>query len=459
MVHISAQKAVSNMSISSEKLRGFVHSVNEKIILLFKKMETFSTKRIYLLLFFLTFIMAAPMLIAYEIDDDDGRYEHKDLDIFKDRAETILEGEMLYRDTEHVTLSPPLINYLFVPAVLLGNTPLIWTAWFAVFIFSSSVILYHILNSFFEKQYSLAGSIFFIASPFSQYTSIIMMQDDTIIASVLLLAFLFIIQKSWYKASAVFGFGAMTKLFPALCAPLAAVGPRTWKERFIATSIGLGIGIIIALPYLLWATEEFLQFLNFYLTGKQPIDDTQLSVIVSDIDQRGMSFWRFLGEGVVYIPSIYLHAVFVTFILTTWVAALMKKIEFIPAFTLCILLIFIFYSKIHYGYHLMIFSLLIPWALPHPRQLTALGFMSFFLIIIHKMWRKNSIYYTSSAIQLMFASVMWAFWVYWAVILLKNRKSEFSRPESCTDSTILVVSYFTLICAGYYFLLGIKILL
>ena len=168
------------------------------------------------------------MLIGYEIDDDDGRYEHKDLDIFQDRAETILEGDMLYGDTEHVTLSPPLINYLFVPAVLLGNTPLIWTLWFAVFIFSSSVILYRVLNSFYEKQYALAGSIFFIASPFSHYTTIMMMQDDAIIVTFLLLAFLFMVRKSWYKASAVFGFGAMTKLFPALCAPLAAIGPKTW---------------------------------------------------------------------------------------------------------------------------------------------------------------------------------------------------------------------------------------
>ena len=96
--------------------------------------------------------MAAPMLIAYEINDAEGRFEHKDLDIFRDRAKTILDGDMLYRDTEHVTLSPPLINYLFVPAVLLGNTPLIWTLWFAVFIFSSSLILFHILNSFLRNN-------------------------------------------------------------------------------------------------------------------------------------------------------------------------------------------------------------------------------------------------------------------------------------------------------------------
>ena len=177
----------------------------------------------------------------------------------------------------------------------------------------------------------------------------------------LLLRLLFMMRKSWYKASAVFGLGTMTKLFPALCAPLAAVGPKIWKKRIIAAAIGLGIGVVVTLPYLLYATEEFLQFLNFYLTGQQPTSNGQMSEIVSDIEQRGMSFWRFLGEYVVYIPSLYLHTVFIVMIVGTWIAALMEKIEILPAFTLCILWIFIFYSKIHYGYHLMIFSLLVPF--------------------------------------------------------------------------------------------------
>jgi len=447
------------MSFLPNKIRHLVQETNHRFVSVFEKTESFSPKKIYLLLFLFTFVIAAPLALAYEVDGDDGRYVHKDLHIFQDRAETILEGDMIYRDTEHVTLSPPLINYLFIPAVLLGNTPLVWTLWFALFIFSGSVILFHVLNSFFEKQYAIAGSIFFIASPFSHYTTVMMMQDDAIIVNLLLLAFLFMLRKSWYKAAAVFGFGAMTKLFPALCAPLAAVGPRTWKGRVIATSIGLGIGLIITLPFLIWATDEFLQFLNFYLTGKQPITGTQLSETVSDIEQRGMSFWRFLGENVVYIPSIYLHAVFVALIMMTWIAALLQKIEIIPAFTLCILFIFIFYSKIHYGYHLMIFSLLIPWALPHPKRLAALGFMSFFLIMIHRMWRKNSMFNTSSAIQLAFATVMWAFWIYWAVILLKNRDNNFSKPEKCSKPTLLVVSYFTLICLGYYLLATLTILI
>lgn len=449
---------MEEMRLSNPKILQVIDGFNQKFLRMFDKFEKFSNKKVYFGLFLLTFIMASPMLLAYELENDSTRFEHKDLDIFRDRAQTIIDGDLLYRDTEHVTLSPPLINYLFIPAVLLGNTAFIWTLWFCVFVFTSAVILHHILLSFFDKRYAIAGTIFYIASPLSHYTTVMMMQDDAIIVNFLLLAFLFMIRKSWYKAAAVFGFGAMTKLFPALCAPLAAVGPKLWKKRFIAMSIGLGIGILVTLPFLLHATDEFLQFLNFYLTGQQPNSDLQMSETVSDIDQRGMSFWRYLGENIVFVPSSILHIIFVLAISTTWAAALMKKIEIIPAFTLCILWIFIFYSKVHYGYHLMIFSLLIPWALPHPKQVAGLGVMSFFLILIHRMWRQNSMI-QNNVIQLLFATIMWLYWVHWARVLLKERNNEFSGPMECDQSTILVISWFTVFCIAYYLLAMVQILL
>lgn len=441
-----------------EKITGVIDSINQKFISLFTKIDTFSNKKIYFCLFLMAFIFASPMILAYELEDNSTRFEHKDLHIFQDRADTILEGDLLYRDTEHVTLSPPLINYLFVPAVLLGDTPLIWTLWFTVFVFTSAVLLYNILASSFEKRFAFAGSVFYLASPFSQYTTVMMMQDDAIIVTFLLLAFLFILRKSWYKASVVFGLGAMTKLFPALCAPLATIGPRIWKKRFIAISIGLGIGALVTLPFLLYAPDEFLQFLNFYLTGQQPASGGQLSEVVSEIDQRGMSFWRYLGESVVFVPSSVLHSVFILAIVLTWGAALVGKIEILPAFTLCILWIFIFYSKIHYGYHLMIFSLLIPWALPDPKRLAGLGGIGFFLILIHRMWRDNSML-ENNLIQLAFATLMWLYWIYWANLIIKNRNNDFSERKDCSQTTILVISWFTVFCIVYYLQSMVRIML
>ena len=435
-----------------------VEQINQRFVQLFERLETFSTKKIYAGLFLLTFLICAPILIAYEVEDDPARVEHKDLDIFRDRAETILEGDLLYRDTEYVTLSPPIINYLFLPAVLLGNTAFIWVCWFAMFVFFSSVILHQILISFFEKRYAIAGSVFFIVSPFSMYTTIMMMQDDAIIVSFLLLTLLFIIRKSWYKAAAVFGLGTMTKVFPALCAPLAAIGPEFWKERFKAMTIGLGIGILAMLPFLLHATDEFLQFLNFYLTGQQPGSGGQMAEIVSDVEQRGMSFWRFFGEYIYFVPSSFLHLTFFVALVVTWVSALLKKIEIFPAFTLCILWLFILYSKLHYGYHLMVFALLIPWALSHPKQLAGLGFAGFFIIVVHRIWRDTSAI-QSPVVQLLFALVMWLYWINWSLVIIKNRKNTFSTTEPCNRTTLLVVSWFTVLCFGYYLTYVVRILL
>ena len=118
------------MSSLVDRMQNFVEKTNQWFVQCFERLETFSNKKIYLVLLFLTFIICAPMVIAYEIENDSARVEHKDLDIFRDRAETILDGDLLYRDTDYVTLSPPIINYLFVPAVLLGNTALVWVCWF-----------------------------------------------------------------------------------------------------------------------------------------------------------------------------------------------------------------------------------------------------------------------------------------------------------------------------------------
>jgi len=446
------------MSSLVDRMQNFVEKTNQWFVQCFERLETFSNKKIYLVLLFLTFIICAPVVIAYETESDSARVEHKDLDIFRDRAETILDGDLLYRDTDYVTLSPPIINYLFVPAVLLGNTALVWVCWFAMFVFLSSVILYQILIIFFEKRYAIAGSVFFTVSPFSMYTTIMMMQDDAIIVSFLLLALLFIVRKSWYKAAAVFGLGAMTKVFPALCAPLSTIGPKLWSERFMAMAIGLGIGILVTLPFLLNATDEFLQFLNFYLTGQQPGSGEQLAETVSDVEQRGMSFWRFFGEYIYFVPSSFLHMSFVFVLLMTWVSALMKKIEIIPAFVLCILWVFIFYSKVHYGYHMMIFSLLIPWALPHPKQLAGLGFAGFFMIAVHRIWRDTSVI-QNPVIHLLLAFVMWLYWINWAYILIKNRKNHFSDMRSCNQSTLLVVSWLTVFCFCYYIAYTIRIFL
>ena len=138
------------------------------------------SKRLFVL-FFVTYLCATPLMLGYAIADDPERLEKTDIPIFRDRVETILDGEWLYEDTEKITVTPPLINYLLVPAVLLGDTLLVWELWFTFFIFLSSVLLFYIIEPHFGTRSALSASMLFASSPFAFFTSVAMVQDDAII--------------------------------------------------------------------------------------------------------------------------------------------------------------------------------------------------------------------------------------------------------------------------------------
>ena len=91
--------------------------VNRQIIRFFNYAETLSKPKLIGFLFFFTFLIASPIFIGYEISNPTDREDDKDIRIFRDRAQTILDGDVLYRDTEYVTVSPPIINYLFIQNV------------------------------------------------------------------------------------------------------------------------------------------------------------------------------------------------------------------------------------------------------------------------------------------------------------------------------------------------------
>ena len=114
---------VSENNVLGRRKANVIHS---SILNTFEKLGRLSNKNVVLFLFLFTFTISAPMLIGFEMGDDVSREENKDIKIFRDRAQTILDGELLYRDTEMITVSPPVINYLFLPVLILGDTLLLW---------------------------------------------------------------------------------------------------------------------------------------------------------------------------------------------------------------------------------------------------------------------------------------------------------------------------------------------
>ena len=438
-----------------EKITGVINSINQKIITFIENKSKLSNKSIVFFLFLFTATISAPMLIGYTIDNDPNRGEGKDIEIFRDRAQTILDGDLLYRDTEKITVTPPLINYLFTPVLILGDSLLMWMVWFTFFLFLTSVVLFFILEAYFDRRLAIAGGMMYSASPFGQFTSISMLQDDSIIVFFLALSFLFLTRKRWYLAATTFGLGTMTKLFPALCAPLAFTASDNWKTRTTVVTIGLSIGLAVSLPFLILAYSEFMQFLEFYLFGIQPQSTNQSSTSFSQIEQRGMSFWRYLGETIFFVPSKLLHAIFFVALLSTWYGAFTNRLNLNAAFTLCILWIFIFYSKIHYGYHMMALLVLIPYAIHDNVKLWSLIGISFLARIVHLAWR-DSLFTDNDWVQLFFATVVWFYWIYWAVFVVRNQEYRRREEDASIEQILVATGWIVAVCFAYTFHIGMK---
>ena len=387
--------------------------------------EETSTRKIVILLFVITFTCAAPLLIGYEAKDRPFREQASDIGIFRDRANTILAGELLYSDTEMVTMTPPVINYLMAPAILLGDTVLIWELWFTFFVFLTSTILFFILEPLAGRQLGLAGAMTYATNPFGYYTCIAMIQDDAIIAVFIALTILFLVKEKWGWAAASTSLGTMTKMFPALISPLVFLAPNNWKERAKVAGYGFGIALLISLPFLIFAFDGFRLFLEFYLFGKQP--PAELAAPFTITGQRGMSLWRFLAVVGYVVPTNVLHISFFTVIIACWVAVWKKKFDSYSGITLCILAIFIFYSKVHYGYHMMALVVLIPWSLHDSKRIWSLLVVATFGRYVHLAWI-GRLDFQSDWLFLFCSFLMWAYWVWWAVTII--RQPDFNKHWS-----------------------------
>ena len=89
------------MSNLSNRMRTLIESINQKFVAFFESISSASNRSVVLFLFLFTATISAPMLIGYQVDNDPTRADDKDIEIFRDRAQTILDGELLQRHREN----------------------------------------------------------------------------------------------------------------------------------------------------------------------------------------------------------------------------------------------------------------------------------------------------------------------------------------------------------------------
>jgi hypothetical protein len=309
---------------------------------------------IYLLL---TIILYGTMIVVDEVflvNSIDPNLTHPDLDVYRDRAQTILDGGLLYRDVRP-TQTPPIINYLLVPPMLFGGAEFdwVWSIYFSFFAFLLAALLYLSLRRYDEMKAFLAGAIVLL-SPYTLVESSTT-EDESIVAFSFMLAVVLMLNQRRNTASAAIGVGIWTKMFPILLMPVHLLQQRKWTDRIISLIIVGVITALITLPFIILCYEDFTFFLNFYFLGE------------NERPTGGHSIWHFLRMGGWVLPSFVQVGILGGALAFAYFYPHMKKWPVWESVTLMMITFFIFYPKIHGGYWIMLVALLSVWAVKDRR--------------------------------------------------------------------------------------------
>jgi hypothetical protein len=171
------------------------------------------------------------------------------------RAETIVKGGLLYEDVS--TTTPPLVNFLLVPPVLVSGlfghrnpwSTLSFMLYFSVF---NLLTAYVLLNTEKNREEGYLSALYFLLNPLTFGNSVLRRQDESILVFFFSLAMLFVVHQRRWRASITVGLTMLIKLSGALMMPVAFIHTRDWKYVIIPAVV---FGLAFA-PYLLTAGES-----------------------------------------------------------------------------------------------------------------------------------------------------------------------------------------------------------
>jgi len=299
------------------------------------------------------FFIAVDLLMADSYLSATDGSRNLDTDLYIGRAETILNGNLLYRDVE--TQTPPLINYFMVIPVSLGGSLLAFEIFFSIFNVLTAVLLYHTFCRF-DRKKAFFISVFFLIIPQTFSSATFGRQDECLITFIFLiplcLAISYKSRISRNLSAGIIGMGIWIKMYSLLLVPGLIITGRTNKERGWHLGIIAGISALICIPFLLLCWVEFTWFLKFYFLGDQSLERKGL---------EGISVWRYLEVAGITVPQVILIGLLGITHLLLYYYSYRKKYSAWRIATLSFLIFFFLYPKIHFAYFMMLFALLLPY--------------------------------------------------------------------------------------------------
>ncbi len=286
--------------------------------------------------------------------------DHTDNQLYINRARTILEGKLLYKDVD--TQTPPLINYLLVPPVYFGASPLAFEIYFSAFIILTTLAVFYFLSYRDEKK-AFSSAIAFLLVPTTLVVPTFARQDEAVVVFFFILPLLMIAADRSINAYTFFSsLGVWIKMHSIFLIPplfLKVKGKEMIKQALII----MAVSIAVTLPFLIVAFDKFMWYLKFYLLGEGG-------------KLEGISFWRIMDSQGYSIPNIILIGAMITSFLFVYYIAYKRKFGIWKTVSLTLILYFVIYPKIHYEYFLMLFAVLLPYLVENKRMISLIYIIS-----------------------------------------------------------------------------------
>ncbi|MBW3582538.1 MAG: hypothetical protein KY455_05500 [Euryarchaeota archaeon] len=332
--------------------------------------------RFLALLVLLHLVLVVPLLFVTTHFLPLDRAPTSDVHIFNERAAAILSGDFAMQTTRILPAdTPPLVNYLLVPAYLMGGTIDAYGTYLSFFPLLAAGILYLGLHAS-QSRFAVGAALLTVTHPTAWATSTLMAQDEVLLAPVFALVLVGLVRMRLGSAAAWTGVGVLTKAWTIIGAPivvLAAKGLIGKSRVFVA---GILPALVLGLPFLLLAPEYMAYVTRFYGGGVRPDRDTP----------SGISFWRFLADLNGGIAEAALIALLAVVSVVLWWLVARRWMHPLAGYAAVHVVFFLLYPKIHFGYYLFLVIALLPFLVARARAAFLLLVLPAVAGLTHLLW-------------------------------------------------------------------------
>jgi hypothetical protein len=271
-----------------------------------------------------------------------------DINFYRNRTSAILHGEIPYKDFSME--SPPIIDYMMVPAQLVGGESYQYAFYFSLFSIFTGISFYAFLRRY-DDQAAFVAGLAFILTPYAFIDSTFGVQDEAITTLVFLLPLFIFVLGRFKTAALVDTIGIWTKFFDGVIYLVLLIKAPTRKEALKMLGITVLITLAVAIPFLIIAPDKFLSFPSYYLLQDK------------NAQTGGISIWHFWDLGGFTLPGTIGDIMALVAVLGASYYVYRKKdnVTFWEGCFIVLMAFFLFYPKILLGYYLMPVGLLLMW--------------------------------------------------------------------------------------------------